>query len=140
MDDLQALKTCLETITVTNGYQTDVAAVAIGRAALAVGSKAALPVITLTSVRDDPAKGGAIEAGLWVQTWTRTVQLEALVTTAENWDAVLDALWNDIRAALTSFQRPLTLSGASFNPPADGGDTAVLIVSASYSYRTNYSK
>lgn len=140
MDDLQALKTCLETITVTNGYQTDIAAVAIGRAALAVGSKAALPVITLTTVRDDPAEGGAIEAGLWVQTWTRTVQLEALVTASENWDIALDAVWNDIRAALISFRRPLTLSGASFNPPADGGDIAVLIVSASYSYRTNYSK
>jgi len=139
IDDLQALKTCLETITVTNGYQTDVAAVAIGRAALAVGSKAALPVITLTTVRDVPSDGGAdIEAGNKYQTWTRIAQMEALVDGSGDWESALDAVLDDVRRALTQFKKPLRIGAADFVPPADAGSTASFVMPLQFLYELNY--
>lgn len=138
IDSLQALKAQLETITVANGYAADIGAVSIGRDALAVGSKATLPIITLTTLRDDPS-GGTLEAGVWLQTWTRTVEMELLVAGADGWEAALDIVWDDARRALARYWKPLTLGGISFIPPSDGGEIASAVLQLTYSYTVDYS-
>lgn len=140
LDALTALKAHLETITVGNGYATDIGMVAVGRAALAVGSKAPLPAVTLTTTRDDPTTGGAVQSGNWHQAWTRTVELEALVSGADGWETALDAMIDDIRKALSRFPRPLNLSGISFIPPADGGAIAAAVMQLTFDYTADYSE
>lgn len=140
---LQALKAHLETVTVANGYQINIAAVAIGRAALAVGSKAALPVITLTTVRDDPPEGsGYIEAGSLHQSWTRLVQMEALIDGSDAWEADLDAALHDLRKALTRYKRPLLIGPPEFTPPAldaaGSGGTAALLMPLKIPYELSF--
>lgn len=135
---LEAIKATLETITVANGYATDLAAVSVGRAALAVGTTAELPLVTLTSVRDDPATS-PLDAGSWYQTWTRTVELEALIASSDAWESDLDALLNDIRRALARHLYPVLVGSVIFQPPADGGDLAVLSMPLTYSYTVNFS-
>lgn len=140
---LQALKAHLETVTVANGYQINIAAVAIGRAALAVGSKAALPVITLTTVRDESPEGsGYIEAGSLHQSWTRLVQMEALIDGSGDWDAALDATLYDLRKALTRHKKPLLIGSAEFYAPAldatGSGGTAALLMPLKLVYELNY--
>lgn len=139
-DALAALAAHLATITVANGYTVDIGAVSTGRAALAVGSQTTLPALTLTSVRDDPATGGTVEAGLWFQGWTRTVQLEALVAGADTWDLDLDAVLNDVRRALTRFPYPMTLGGITFTPPFDGGEIASAVMPLTFNYTVDYSE
>lgn len=134
---LAALKSHLETITVSNGYETDVAAVAIGRAALAIGTKADLPVITLTTIRDDPANG-PVEAALEHQTWMREVALEILAGEADGWESALDTALHDVRRALTRYSRPLTLVAVSFLPPADGGTYARVVLQLTYQYTVDF--
>ena len=138
IDSLQALKAQLETITVANGYANDVKAVYIGRDALAVGSEDPLPIITLTTFRDDPAVGGTLEAGVWLQTWTRTVELEMLVSGDGAWETALDTVWDDTRRALARYGKPLMLGGISFIPPA--GKTASAVLQLTYSYTVDYSQ
>jgi hypothetical protein len=138
MTALEAIKGTLETITTANGYSTTLAAVSIGRAALAVGTTAPLPQVTLTSVRDDPSTS-PLEAGTWYQTWTRSVELEALISSSDTWETDLDALLNDIRRALAHHSYPLSIGSATFQPPADGGDLAVLSMPLTYSYTVDYS-
>jgi hypothetical protein len=138
IDSLQALKAQLETITIANGYATDIGAVSIGRDALAVGSKATLPIITLTTLRDDPS-GGTMEAGVWLQTWTRTVEMELLVAGADGWETALDIVWDDARRAMARYAKPLTLGGISFIPPSDGGEIASTVLQLTYSYTVDYS-
>ena len=138
IDSLQAIKAQLETITVANGYATDIGAVSIGRDALAVGSKATLPIITLTPVRDDPA-GGTLEAGGWLQTWTRTVEMELLVAGSDGWETALDTVLDDARRALARYGKPLMLGGISFIPPSDGGEIASAVLQLTYSYTVDYS-
>lgn len=135
---LQAIQTTLATITTANGYSTTLAAVSVGRAALAVGNAATLPVATLTSVRDDPA-ASPLDAGMWHQTWTRTVELEVLVLGDDAWESALDAAFDDIRRALARHPYPLLLGSAAFQPPVDGGSLAVLSLPLSYSYTVDYS-
>jgi hypothetical protein len=137
IDSLQALKAQLETITVANGYANDVKAVYIGRDALAVGSEDPLPIITLTTFRDDPAAGGTLEAGVWLQTWTRTVELEMLVSGDGAWETALDTVWDDTRRALARYGKPLMLGGISFMPPAV--KTASALLQLTYSYTVDYS-
>lgn len=138
IDSLQALKAQLETITIANGYATEIGAVSIGRDALAVGSKATLPIITLTTVRDDPS-GGTLEAGVWLQTWTRTVEMELLVAGADGWETALDIVWDDARRAMARYAKPLILGGISFIPPSDGGEIASAVLQLTYSYTVDYS-
>ncbi len=137
IDSLQALKAQLETIAVANGYANDVKAVYIGRDALAVGSEDPLPIITLTTFRDDPAAGGTLEAGVWLQTWTRTVELEMLVSGDGAWETALDTVWDDTRRALARYGKPLMLGGISFMPPAV--KTASALLQLTYSYTVDYS-
>lgn len=137
IDSLLTLKSQLETITVANGYANDVKAVYIGRDALAVGSEDPLPIITLTTFRDDPAAGGTLEAGVWLQTWTRTVELEMLVSGDGAWETALDTVWDDTRRALARYAKPLTLGGISFMPPAV--KTASALLQLTYSYTVDYS-
>jgi len=137
IDSLQALKAQLETITIANGYANDVKAVYIGRDALAVGSEDPLPIITLTTFRDDPAAGGTLEAGVWLQTWTRTVELEMLVSGDGAWETALDTVWDDTRRALARYGKPLMLGGISFMPPAV--KTASALLQLTYSYTVDYS-
>lgn len=139
IDSLQALKAQLETITVANGYAADIGAVSIGRDALAVGSKATLPIITLTTLRDDPSTGGTMEAGVWLQAWTRTVEMELLVAGADGWETALDTVWDDARRVLARYNKPLMLGGISFIPPLDGGDIASAVLQLTYSYTVDYS-
>jgi hypothetical protein len=134
----QAIKSTLETITATNGYSTTLAAVSIGRAALAVGNTATLPVVTLTSVQDDPATS-PLDAGMWHQTWTRTIELEALVLGDDAWESALNAVLDDIRRALARHPYPLLLGRVAFQPPVDGGNLAALSLALSYSYTVDYS-
>jgi hypothetical protein len=138
MAALQAIKTTLETITTAHGYSTTLAAVSIGRAALAVGNAATLPVVTLTSVRDDPATS-PLDAGMWHQTWTRSIELEALILSDDAWETTLDAVLNDIRRALARHPYPLLLGSAAFQPPVDGGNLAALSLPLAYSYTVDYS-
>ena len=140
---LQALKAHLETVTVANGYQINIAAVAIGRAALAVGSKAALPVITLTTLRDESPEGsGYIEAGSLHQSWTRLVQMEALIDGSDAWEADLDAALYDLRKALTRYKRPLLIGPPEFTPPAldatGSGGTAALLMPLKIPYELSF--
>lgn len=140
---LQALKAHLETVTVANGYQINIAAVAIGRAALAVGSKAALPVITLTTVRDESPEGsGYIEAGNLHQSWTSLVQMEALIDGSGDWDAALGAALHDLRKALTRYKKPLLIGPAEFTPPAldatGSGGTAALLMPLKIPYELSF--
>lgn len=139
IDSLQALKAQLETITIANGYANDVKAVSIGRGALAVGSKATLPIITLTTLRDDPSAGGTLEAGGWLQTWTRTVEMELLVAGSDGWETALDTVWDDARRVLARYNKPLMLGGISFIPPSDGGEIASAVLQLTYSYTVDYS-
>lgn len=138
IDALLALKAHLETVTAANGYQTDIAAVAIGRAALAVGSKASLPTVTLTTTAEEPTAGGTIESGLWLQGWTRAVDLEILAAAADDWETELDAVLDDVRRALAHYPRPLLLGGVTFAPPADGGEIASAVLRLTYSYTADY--
>lgn len=138
LDALLAIKAQLETITVANGYAADVGDVFVGRAALAVGTKAALPALSLTTVRDDP-EGDGLDAGQWYQTWTRTVALEMLADGAGDWETALDAIIEDVRRALSRYPRPLSLGGIAFDPPADGGALARASLQLTYSYTTDYS-
>ena len=131
---LQALKTHLATITTANGYRTTVGAVYTGRAALALGTQMTAPVITLTSLRDDPEA----PAASWFQTWKRTVELEAILPESTDWDANLDDVFDDIRKALVRFPIPLEFGSVVFFPPENGGDHAVLLLPITYSYVTNY--
>ena len=140
IDSLQALKAQLETITVANGYANDVKAVSIGRGALAVGSKATLPIITLATVRDDPSTGGTMEAGVWLQTWTRTVEMELLVAGADGWETALDIVWDDARRAMARYAKPLAVGSISFIPPSDGGEIASAVLQLTYSYTVDYSQ
>lgn len=139
IDSLQALKAQLETITVANGYAADIGAVSVGRDALAVGSKATLPIITLTTLRDDPAAGGTMEAGVWLQTWARTVEMELLVAGSDGWETALDIVWDDARRAMARYAKPLMLGGISFIPPSDGGEIASAVLQLTYSYTVDYS-
>lgn len=135
---LEAIKSTLEAITVANGYATELAAVSIGRAALAVGTTADLPLVTLTSVRDDPATS-PLEAGTWFQTWTRNVELEVLIASSDAWESDLDDLLHDVRRALARHPYPLLVGSVIFQPPADGGDLAVLSMPLTYSYTVDFS-
>ncbi len=138
--DLLALKTQLATITVANGYRTDMGgAVFTGRDALAVGSQRPLPTITLTSTRDDPTDRANLSAGQWCQGWTRTVELEIQVAGADAWETALDNAVDDVRRALARHTSPLTLGGIAFTPPASGGETAMAVMSLTYSYIVDYS-
>ncbi len=139
IDSLQALKAQLETITVANGYAADIGAVSVGRDALAVGSKATLPIITLTTLRDDPSTGGTMEAGVWLQAWTRTVEMELLVAGVDGWETALDTVWDDARRVLARYNKPLMLGGISFIPPSDGGEIASAVLQLTYSYTVDYS-
>lgn len=139
-DALQDIKSQLETITVANGYSNTVSMVGIGRNALAVGNKATLPAITLTTLWDDPTDGPNIEAGQWCQQWTRTIAMETFVPAADDWEIALDAVIDDERRCLANYRGPLTIGRINFVPPSDGGDTASAVMLLTYSYVTNYTR
>lgn len=140
IDSLQALKAQLETITIANGYANDVKAVSIGRGALAVGSEAQLPIITITTLRDAiPAGSGAdIEASTPVQYWDRIAEIEALVDGGNDWEITIDALLNDVRRAFVRYRKPLRMGAPTFLPPADGGDTASFLLAITFPYSVTY--
>lgn len=129
------------TITVANGYPFDIGTVGIGQAALAVGSQATLPAITLTITQDLPAgnqTGNRIEASTWHQSWERIIELEGKVDQAE-WDQALDGLLDAIRRALVRFQHVTWMTGALLTRPVQSGDTATLAMQLALSYQADYS-
>ncbi len=146
-DAMVALKAHLEGITATNGYPVTVASVGIGQAALAVGSQAPLPALTMTIAQDDLPRtaenagdGAQMEAGPGTgrQSWERTVWLEGFVSGASDWDQALDALLDAIRRSLASYGPPLRFSGATFAPPEPGGRTATLKMALIFPYCAYY--
>ena len=121
-----------------------------GQAALAVGSLAPLPALTLTIAQDDlPASenaasdGAQIEAGISaaVQSWERVVWLEGFVDGSGDWDLALDDLLDAIRRALVTYPRPLRYGGAVFGAPETGGPqkTASLKMTLTIKYMLDYS-
>lgn len=135
----------LATITQANGYPVTVQSVGTGQDALAVGSLAPLPALTLTVAQDDLPRppenagdGTTIEAGQALQYWERTLWLEGFVAAAGDWDRALDELLDAVRRALSTYPGPLKMSGATFGPPETGGPHATLKMALTFHYRADY--
>ena len=114
MESLLALRDHLKTITVANGYPMTVGDVALDRGALAVGSDAKLPIITLLMQRDvfdRQTDQGDIECSAYFQSYLRVVELEGFVdTTNSGWELALESFLLTVRIALQRYPKPLRMT------------------------------
>lgn len=124
IDALLALKTHLETITTANGYPLTVCNVAMNRDALAIGSDAPLPMLTLFTQRDlfdqitDQGRG-EIHVGRLNQSYRRIVELEGFVdVSTTGWEQALETLLTSVRLALFRYSHPLWMTAPVFLPPS----------------------
>lgn len=127
---LLALKAHLETITTANGYPLTVGTVAMDRDALAVGSRATLPMITLLTQRDvfdRQEEQGDIETSQPFQAYRRIVEMEGWVdASVSGWEVALETLLSAVRLALVRYPRPLRMTPPAFLPPDQ--DTASFVI------------
>lgn len=140
-DGLLALQAQLQTISIANGYRTDVNAVLIGRDARSVGTKSGFPVISLNSLGDALSDNAAtVEAGSIYQIWTRHVALEAVIADddAQDWEEQADDLLYDVRQCLQRYPQPLRIDGPLFSSPVIAGDHAAFTFSLFYDYELNF--
>lgn len=138
--DLQAH---LKGITPEAGYQSRVMAVYTGISATVTGSQDDLPVLSITTLWDDPEGTEEIETGIsgTLQHWRRHAEIEgfAYVATDGQWEPVLDALINDIHRSLVRYRRPLRVGRVTYTPPADnGGNVASFVMALSLPYSLEY--
>lgn len=139
LDELLALKAHLETITTANGYPMTLGAVSIDRDALAVGSNAPLPIITLLTQRDvfdRQDEQGDIETSQRFQAYRRIVELEGWVDARNNgWEVALEILLSAVRLALVRYPRPLRMTPPVFLPPDQ--DTASFVITLYIPYEVD---
>lgn len=141
LEALTALQDQLQTISIANGYLTDLQLVGLGRDALAL-DRHELPALTLQS-SSEAVDGDAtdIPASQPFQLWKRTVMVTgvALETDSDSWESLLDALLLDLRRALAGYARPLLMTGPQFFPPNAAGEVALFTLTLTIEYALNIS-
>ncbi|MBK8123924.1 MAG: hypothetical protein IPK54_10305 [Dokdonella sp.] len=135
----QALKAHLQTITMANGYRQNVI-VHSGRPEIDVTLADNLPILLLAALDERAVNNEASETNAWtkVQLWERRILLTGGVKESGDWETARDELLDDLRLALTRYERPLTVEPAVFDEPSEGRPVATFAMFLWIGYECNF--
>lgn len=135
----QALKTHLKTITVANGYRQNVY-VDSGQPETDATNDDNLPMLMLAALDERVANDQAGETNAWtkVQLWERRILLTGGVKESGDWETARDELLDDLRLALTRYERPLTVEPVVFETPSEGRPVATFTLFLWMGYECNF--
>ncbi len=135
----EALKTHLKTITVANGYRRNVT-VDSGRPEIDATLANNLPMLMLAALDERVANDAAAEISAWskAQLWERRILVTGGVKESSTWETDRDELLDDLRLALTRYERALTVEPVVFETPSEGKPVATFTLFVWIGYECNF--